>query len=87
MIFNDTGQRLRLVVYMAVTLVCVAVMISGVPLGAQMAWLSSSNTGIPLEVTRVAAVTQVAVRQGDGAPDTLKAQPATINGAGCITMG
>jgi len=62
-------------------------MISGVPLGTQIAWLSSNKTGIPLDVTRVAAVTQLAVTQGDGAPDTLNAQPATAKGAGIVTMG
>jgi hypothetical protein len=32
-------------------------MISGVPVGAQIAWLSSNNSGCPFEVMRVAAVT------------------------------
>jgi len=56
-------------------------------LGAQIAWLSSSKTGIPLESIRVAPVTQLAVMHGLGAPETLKGQPATTYGAGCMTMG
>jgi hypothetical protein len=47
------------------------------PFGAQMAWLSISSIGWPFDVTRVAAVIQVAVTHGEGAPLTLKAQPAT----------
>lgn len=62
-------------------------MFSGVPLGTQIAWLSSNNTGIPLDVTRVAAVTQLAVTQGDGEPETLNGQPVTVKGAGMVTMG
>jgi hypothetical protein len=54
--------------YIPVTLVWVIVISSGVPLGAQMAWLSNSNTGIPLEVMRVAAVTHWAVTHGSGLP-------------------
>lgn len=42
---------------------------------------------MPLEIILVAAVTQVAVIQGLGAPDILKGQPAIIYGAGCITIG
>jgi len=72
---------------MAVTLSCVAKIMSGVPLGTQIAWLSSSKTGIPLEVTLAAAVTHWAVIQGTGEPDTLKGHPATTNGAGKVTMG
>ncbi|MBK9014743.1 MAG: hypothetical protein IPM82_12045 [Saprospiraceae bacterium] len=40
-----------------------------------------------MEIIRVAAVTQLAVTQGEGAPEILKRQPATVYGAGCITMG
>jgi len=61
----------------AVTLVCAAAISSGVPLGAQVAWLSCKSSGCPFDVTRVAADTQVAVMHGDGAPLTLKAHPAT----------
>jgi hypothetical protein len=64
-------------VHIAVTLVCVVAITNGVPFGAQMAWLSISSIGWPFDVTRVAAVIQVAVTHGEGAPLTLKAQPAT----------
>jgi hypothetical protein len=37
-----------------VTLVCVITIISGVPFGAHIAWLSSSRTGWPFEVIRTA---------------------------------
>lgn len=56
-------------------------------MGAQMAWLSSSKTGKPLESMRVAPVTQLAVTHGLGAPETLNGQPATMYGVGCITIG
>ena len=75
------------IIYIPVTLVCVTVIISGVPLGTQMAWLSNNKTGNPLDVMRVAAVTQFAVTQGDGAPEILKAHPATTKGAGKVTIG
>jgi hypothetical protein len=52
-----------------------------------MAWLSSSNNGCPLEVTRVAAVTHVAVTHGEGAPLTLNGQPATAYGAAMVVVG
>jgi hypothetical protein len=73
--------------HIPVTLVCVARIITGVPFGAQTAWLSNNKTGIPLEVTLVAAVTHWAVMQGLGAPEILNGHPATINGAGRVTMG
>src|SRR5262245_48414619 len=79
--------RVIWVAHVPVTLTCVAAMISGVPFGAQIAWLSSSSNGWPLEVTRVAAVTHCAVTHGDGAPETLNAQPATTYGAAIITVG
>src|SRR3954469_6766694 len=60
----------------AVTRVWVARISSGVPFGAQTAWLSSKINGWPFEVTRVAAVTHWAVTQGTGAPETLNGQPA-----------
>ena len=51
---------------------------SGVPVGAQMAWLSSSSTGCPFDVTRVAAVTHCAVTHGPlAAGGGGSAQPAT----------
>ena len=51
---------------------------SGVPVGAQVAWLSCSSTGWPIEVTRAAAVVHCAVAHG-GAPATWpgSVQPAT----------
>jgi hypothetical protein len=74
--------------HVPVTLVCVTVIISGVPLGIQMAWLSSSSTGMPVEVMRVAPVTHWAVTQGNGLPAGVrKGQPATTNGIGCSTIG
>jgi hypothetical protein len=64
---------------MPVTLVWVTVIMRGVPFGAHIAWLSSSNTGIPFDITRVAPVTQVAVTQGNGLPaGVTKGQPAII---------
>jgi len=44
--------------------VCVTVMSNGVPVGAQIAWLSMSSSGTPFEVTRVALLTHCAVTQG-----------------------
>jgi hypothetical protein len=65
--------------YIPVTLVCVATISSGVPLGVQIAWLSSKRTGIPLEVMRVAAVTHWAVTQGNGLPaGVVNGQAATV---------
>ena len=60
---------------------------SGVPFGAQMAWLSCRSTGIPLALTRVAAVTHCAVTHGEGLLLTLNGQPAMVYGAGWVTMG
>jgi hypothetical protein len=73
--------------HIPVTLVCVARIITGVPFGAQTAWLSNNKTGIPLEITLVAALTHWAVIHGLGAPETLNGHPATINGAGNVTIG
>jgi hypothetical protein len=74
-------------VHIAVTRVCVVTINSGVPFGAQRAWLSRSSTGCPFDVTRVAAVVHVAVTHGDGAPLTLNAQPATTYGAVIVVIG
>lgn len=60
---------------------------SGVPLGAQRAWLSNRSSGCPFDVTRVADVIHVAVRHGDGTPLTLNAQPATIQGGATAVVG
>jgi hypothetical protein len=37
---------------------------NGVPVGTQVAWLSMSSSGVPLEVTRVALLTHCAETQG-----------------------
>jgi hypothetical protein len=50
--------------YVPVTRVWVTKGSKGVPVGEQMAWLSSSNTGTPLAKTRVAEVTYWPVTQG-----------------------
>jgi hypothetical protein len=63
-------------------------MTSGVPVGAQTAWLSCKSTGKPFDVILKALVTHCAVTQG---PLPLggggKGQPATAYGAAFITMG
>ena len=76
-----------MVPHMPVTRVCVATISSGVPFGMHVAWLSISKTGIPFDITRVAALIHWAVTQGIGAPETLKGHPAITYGAGCITIG
>lgn len=65
---------------MAVTRVCVVVIIRGVPLGTQSAWLLSTTSGCPFEVTRSDPVggSHIAVTHGPLA--TIgggSAQPAT----------
>ena len=60
---------------------------SGVPFGAQIAWLSNNNTGIPPTKTRVAAVTHWPVTHGTGDPETLNGHPATAYGAGIVATG
>jgi hypothetical protein len=47
---------------------------SGVPVGAQTAWLSINNSGWPLLVTRTADVTYCAVTQG----------PFAVGGGGSV---
>src|SRR5262249_22242743 len=72
----------------AIARVCVTVMISGVPVGAQIAWLSSSSSGWAFEVTRVAAVIHCALTHGPfPATGGGKAQPATTYGATIVTVG
>jgi hypothetical protein len=74
--------------HIAVTRVCVTAMINGVPVGAQIAWLSSRSNGCPFESTRVAEVTNCAVTQGPfAAGGGGKAQPATTYGAAIVTVG
>jgi hypothetical protein len=71
LLFFSTGQ-------VAVARVCVTVIIKGVPLGAHNAWLSSSTSGCPFEVTRVDPVTHCAVTHGPFAPGGGgNVQPAT----------
>ena len=69
------------------TLVWETAIIRGVPLGAQIAWLSNNNTGIPFENTRVAPVIQVAVTHGTGEPETLNGHPAIMYGTDWVTTG
>ena len=73
--------------YIPVTLVWVTVIINGVPLGVQIAWLSNKRTGIPLEVILVAAVVHCAVTHGIGLVPVTKGHPAITYGAGCMTIG
>jgi hypothetical protein len=68
------------------TRICVATMLTPVPFGTQIAWLSWSRSGIPLDRTRVAAVTHCAVTQGTGDPLTLNMHPAMVHGFGCCTV-
>jgi len=65
---------------------CVTVGMRGVPVGAQIAWLSISSTGIPFDKTRVAPLTHCAVTQGPPAGGG-NVQPAMTYGAGSVTMG
>jgi hypothetical protein len=63
---------------MAVARVCVTVINSGVPLGAQIAWLLSTTNGCPLEKTRVEPTNHCAVTHGPfAAGGGGSAQPAT----------
>src|SRR5689334_17361040 len=63
-------------------------MISGVPVGAQIAWLSSSSSGWPLEVTRVAELTNCAVTHGPlPAVGGGSVQPAITYGLAMVTVG
>jgi hypothetical protein len=65
--------------HIPVARICVSKMRSGVPVGAQMAWLSWSNTGCPLLVMRVADVMNCAVTHGPlAAGGGGSAQPATV---------
>src|SRR5262249_19389169 len=74
--------------YIAVTRVCVTVISSGVPDGAQIAWLSSSTSGWPFDVTRVDPVTHCAVTHGPLPPGGGgSAHPATTYGAVIVTVG
>jgi hypothetical protein len=59
------------------TRIWVATILSGVPVGAQIAWLSCSKTGTLPALTRVAALTHWAVAQG-GLPVPVNPQPAMV---------
>ncbi len=52
-------------------------------LGAVVAWLSDNNTGTPLDVIRVDAVSQFAVAHGCDDNE----QPVMAKGGGCRTIG
>ena len=61
---------------------------TGVPVGAQVAWLSNNSNGCPFEVMRVAALVHCAVTQGPLAVGGGgNAQPATVYGAVIVTVG
>jgi hypothetical protein len=49
---------------MALTRVWVTTIISGVPVGAQMAWLLCTRRGCPFDVTLVVPLSHCAVTQG-----------------------
>src|SRR6266446_3299269 len=72
---------------MAVARVCVTVINSGVPLGAQIAWLLSTTNGCPLEVTRVEPTNHCAVTHGPfAAGGGGRAHTATAYGAAIVTV-
>jgi hypothetical protein len=74
--------------HVAVTRVCVTVIISGVPVGTQSAWLSSNNKGCPFDVTRNADVMNCALTHGPlAAGGGGNAQPATRYGVLIVTVG
>jgi hypothetical protein len=71
-----------------VTRVCVETIIRGVPVGAQIAWLSNSNNGCPLEVIRVAEVIHCAVTHGPlPAIGGGIAQPAMTQTSAMVSVG
>jgi hypothetical protein len=73
---------------MALTRIWLATISTGVPVGAQIAWLSKHSSGCPLDVTRVAAVTNWALMQGPlAAGGGGNAQPAISHGPGMATVG
>lgn len=73
---------------MALTRIWLATISKGVPVGAQIAWLSKQSSGCPLEVTRVAALTNCAVTQGPlAAIGGGSTQPAISHGPGIATVG
>jgi len=65
--------------YIPFTRICVLAMVKGVPVGVQIAWLSSNKTGCPLAFTRRAALTHGALTQGPfAAGGGGSAQPAIV---------
>jgi hypothetical protein len=74
--------------YVAVARVWVTVISNGVPEGAQMAWLLSTTSGWPFEVTRVDPTVHCAVTHGPlAAGGGGRAHPATTYGAAIVTVG
>lgn len=71
---------------MAVTRNCADIGISGVPVGAQIAWPLCTSKGCPLERTLVVPVIHCAVTHGPLAAGG-SAHPATTYGADRITVG
>jgi hypothetical protein len=69
------------------TRVCATTGSSGVAFGTQIAWLSISTSGWPLDKTRKAATAHCAVTQGTGPPATLNGQAAITYGAVMMTVG
>ncbi|WP_156241514.1 hypothetical protein [Microbacterium oryzae] len=63
------------------------VMFTGVPFGAQVAWLSIMSTGCPPALTRIDADVQVAVTHGMGLVPVMKGQPEIVCGVGWVVMG
>ena len=60
----------------------------GVPVGVQIAWLSNSSSGKPLDVTRTDPMRNCAVTQGPlAAGGGGRAQPATTYGAESVMVG
>src|SRR5258706_7612237 len=73
---------------MAEARTCVPAIISGVPLGAQIAWLLCTSSGCPFESTRVVPASHWAVTHGPlAAGGGGRAQPATTYGGASVTVG
>jgi hypothetical protein len=74
--------------HIAVTLVCDAITIVGVPVGAQIAWLENTSSGWPSDVTRVDPTTNCAVTHGPlAAGGGGNPHPAIAHGAVSVTVG
>jgi hypothetical protein len=75
-------------VQVPVTRVCVETIMRGVPVGTQIAWLSSSSNGCPPEVMRVAEVIHCAVTHGPlPAIGGGMAQPAMTQASAIVSVG